>query len=129
MDFVQITSPPLTPQFGQFVQLFFRRRIQDLKVSLGLKILFILYDILHIYNLKNSFKLLAFWSKIDSFYWPNIAKGTTDLRVEFMSQVLIQILIKFRISLASKSQTNISISTKLNLKLLTKPSFRILTKN
>ena len=43
----------------------------------------------------------------------NIAKGTTDPRVEFClpkSQVLTQILIKFQ---NSKSQPNISISTKL----------------
>ena len=62
----------------------------------------------------------------------NIAKGTTDPRVEFISQVITQILIKqfqnFDKALTSKSQPNISISTKLKLKILAKPSLRILTK-
>ena len=67
----------------------------------------------------------------------NIAKGTTDPRVEFISQVhssqftnLDQITIsEYRLSaLTSKSQPNISISTKSKVKILTKPSFRILTK-
>ena len=44
LDFVQITFP----QFGQLVQLFSDVEIQDLKVSLGLKILYILYK----FNLK-----------------------------------------------------------------------------
>ena len=49
----------------------------------------------------------------------NIAKGTMDPRVEFISQVFAQILIKFQIqnlelALTSKSQPNISISTKCN---------------
>ena len=39
LDFGQITSP--FPQFGQLVQLYSDVDIQDLKVSLGLKILFI----------------------------------------------------------------------------------------
>ena len=48
----------------------------------------------------------------------NIAKGTTDPRVEFISQVLTQILIKFQFqnldeAKTSKSQPNISIWTKL----------------
>ena len=59
----------------------------------------------------------------------NIAKGTTDPRVEFISQVITQILIKqiqnFVSASTSKSQQNISISTKL--KILAKSSFRILT--
>ena len=51
----------------------------------------------------------------------NIAKGTTDPRVEFISQVFTQILIKFQFqnlnsALTSKSQQNISILTKLKLK-------------
>ena len=62
----------------------------------------------------------------------NIAKGTMDPRVEFISQVQTQILIKqfqnFDQALTSKSQPNISISTKLKLKILAKPSFIILTK-
>ena len=52
----------------------------------------------------------------------NIAKGTTDPRVEFISQIITQILIKHLQNLdqapTSKSQPNISISTKLNLKNL-----------
>ena len=56
LDFVQIT--PFS-QFGQLVQLFFSNvKIQDLKVSLKLKILYMLY----IYNLNSlKFKLSAFW--------------------------------------------------------------------
>ena len=50
----------------------------------------------------------------------NIAKGTTDLRVEFISQLLTQILIKFHLQnleqvSTSKSQPNISNSTKLTI--------------
>ena len=37
--------------FGQLLQLFSQVKIQDLKVSLGLKILYIHYNILYIYNL------------------------------------------------------------------------------
>ena len=52
-----------SPPFGQLVQLFF----QDLKISLGLKILCKLYIVLCVYIciLKNSLKLklLAFWKK------------------------------------------------------------------
>ena len=48
----------------------------------------------------------------------NIAKGTTDPRIEFLSQVQKQILIKFHFqnldqASVSKSQSNIIISTKL----------------
>ena len=46
-------SPPW-PQFGQLGPLFSEVEIQDLKVSLELRILYILYDILYICNLKNS---------------------------------------------------------------------------
>ena len=63
------------------------------------------------------------------FWILNIAKGTKDPRVEFISQVITQILIKqiqnFDWALTSKSQQNISISTKL--KILAKSTFRILT--
>ena len=54
----------------------------------------------------------------------NIAKGTTDPRVEFclpkFKQVQTQILIKFHLqnldqALTSKSQSNISISNKLQI--------------
>ena len=46
--------PPPWPQFGQLGPLFSEVEIQDLKVSLELKILYMLYDILYICNLKNS---------------------------------------------------------------------------
>ena len=46
--------PPPWPQFGQLGPLFSEVEIQDLKVSLELKILYILYNILYICNLKNS---------------------------------------------------------------------------
>ena len=57
--------------------------------------------------------------------YKNIAKGTTDPRVEFISQVQTKILIKLHLqnldqASTSKSQPNISI--------LTGPSFRISTK-
>ena len=50
----------------------------------------------------------------------NMAKGTTDPRVEFISQVQIQILIKFHLknldqASTTKSQPNVSLS--INLKL------------
>ena len=62
--FVQITSPP-SPQFVKLVQFFSDVEIQDLKDSLGLKILYVLYIILYIYNFKNSLKikLWPFWKK------------------------------------------------------------------
>ena len=47
-------SPPPWPQFGQLGPLFSEVEIQDLKVGLELKILYILYNILYICNLKNS---------------------------------------------------------------------------
>ena len=53
----------------------------------------------------------------------NIAKGTTDPKVEFLSQVQTQILIKFHLqnldqASSSKSQPNISLSIKLELQNL-----------
>ena len=53
----------------------------------------------------------------------NIAKGTTDPRVKFISQVQTQILIKFHLqnlnyASTSKSQPNISLSIKLKLQNL-----------
>ena len=62
----------------------------------------------------------------------NIAKGTTDPRVEFISQFLTQILIIFHLhnldqAATSKSHPNISISTKLELQNLDQT--RISTKN
>ena len=53
---------------------------------------------------------------------PNIAKGATDPRVEFLSQVLTHILIKFRIS-----SKHLLLNIKLTLKILTKLRLRILT--
>ena len=55
---------PPPPHFGQLVQLFSDVEIQDLKDSLGLKMLHVYYR-LFIDNLKNSlkFKLLVFWKK------------------------------------------------------------------
>ena len=55
----------------------------------------------------------------------NIAKGTTDPRIEFISQVLTQILIKFLLknlhqALTSKSQPNMNISSKVKLKNIDK---------
>ena len=68
----------------------------------------------------------------------NIAKGTTDPRVEFILQDHSAEPTKleyynFQISiinqaLTSKSQPNISILTKSKVRILTKPRFRILTK-
>ena len=59
----------------------------------------------------------------DAHIFTNIAKGTTDPRVEFLSQVLTHILIKYNLqnlhqASNSKSQPNISISTKLKLQNL-----------
>ena len=64
----------------------------------------------------------------------NIAKGTADPRVEFISQdhsskfTNLEHITISASRLTSKSQPNISISTKYKVKILTKPSFRILTK-
>ena len=59
------------------------------------------------------------------FKTKNIAKGTTDPRVGFLSQVQKQILIKFHLqnldqASTSKSQPNISLSIKLKLQNLDK---------
>ena len=61
LDFVRLWPTPLSPIWTTFTT-FSDVEIQDLKVSLGLKILYILYDI---YNLKRNLKftLLAFWRK------------------------------------------------------------------
>ena len=47
---------PPSPQFGQLVQLFSDVEIQYLNDSLGLKILYVLFIILYMYNLKNILK-------------------------------------------------------------------------
>ena len=49
-----LNPPPPSPQFGQLGPLFSDVKIQDLKVSLELRILYVLYNILYICNLKNS---------------------------------------------------------------------------
>ena len=64
----------------------------------------------------------------------NIAKGTTDPRVEFISQFLTQILIIFhlhnlhQVSTSKPNMNNWTSLLKLNFKILTTPSFRISTK-
>ena len=47
-------TPPPDPNSGNLVLFFSEVKIQDLKVSLELKLLYILYNILYICNLKNS---------------------------------------------------------------------------
>ena len=62
----------------------------------------------------------------------NIAKGTTDLRVEFISQDHSSQLTNLEQYTISESRLSIdfkiSIPTKYKVKILTKPSFRIVTK-
>ena len=53
-NYLKQKNPPHWPQFGQLGHLFSEVEIQDLKVSLELRILYILYNILYICNLKNS---------------------------------------------------------------------------
>ena len=67
------------------------------------------------------------------FTTKNIAKGTTDPRVEFISQVQTQIFIKFHLqNLDSASTRNLNQTSvsplNLKFKILTQPSFRISTK-
>ena len=59
-----------SPQLGQLVQLFSDDKIQDLKVSLGPKILYILC----ILNLKKQLKvqIIIILEEIDFFYWPKM---------------------------------------------------------
>merc|ERR1712223_707021 len=76
------------------------------------------------------YAFLALFGPLYSLFGPfltlfneNIAKGTTDPRVEFLSQVQTQILIKFYLqnldqASSSKSQPNISLSIKLELQNL-----------
>ena len=72
LDFVQITSPPPpSRKFGQLVTLFSDVKIQDLKVSLDLKILYILYNMLYIYNLNKKqlkIQIIGILEGVDSFY-------------------------------------------------------------
>ena len=65
-----------------------------------------------------SFTFEWFWCLIKLVANTNIANGTTDPRVEFISQVQTQIWIKFYLqnldqASTSKSQPNISLSIKL----------------
>ena len=64
-------TPPSSPKLGQRVQLFSEVGIQDLKDSLGLKMLYVLYIIIpYIYNLKKQFKvqIIGILDERDSFY-------------------------------------------------------------
>ena len=81
---------------------------------------------------------LNYWHspKLGVLTHKNIAKGTTDPRIEFglpklllkvISQVLTQILFKFQLqnldqASTSKSEPNISLSIKLKLQNLDQPS-------
>ena len=71
---------------------------------------------------------------LQRFLNKNIAKDTTDPRVEFISQdhssQILNILHFQNLdqALTSKSQPNISISTKSKVRILTKPNFGMLTK-
>ena len=67
---LELHNPPPLPQFGQLGPFFSEVKIQDLKVSLELKILYILYDILYICNLKKQLKVqyIGIFEEIDSFY-------------------------------------------------------------
>ena len=56
LDFVQITSPPQFPPIWTTCSTFSNLKIQDLKVSLELQILYILYNILYIQP-KKQFKV------------------------------------------------------------------------
>ena len=59
-------TPPSSLQFGQLVQLFFDVEIQDLKVSLGLKILYTLYNTPTKKQLK--VQIIGILEQIDSLY-------------------------------------------------------------
>ena len=64
-----LSELPPSPPFGQLVQLFSDVEIQDSKVSLGLKILCVLYIILHIYNPKEQItvQIIGILGEIDFF--------------------------------------------------------------
>ena len=60
--------PPMTPIRATWSS-FLEVEIQDLKVSLELTILYILYNLLYICNLKNStVQYIGIFEEIDSFY-------------------------------------------------------------
>ena len=65
----QHLHPPAL-KFWQLLQFFSDVEIQDLKVGLGLKILYILYKIQYIYNLKKQInvQIIGILKEIDSFY-------------------------------------------------------------
>ena len=62
-------TPPITPIRATW-SFFSEVKIQDLKVSLELRILYILYNILYICNLKKQLKVqyIGIFEEIDSFY-------------------------------------------------------------
>ena len=64
--------PPLSPKFGQLVQLFSDVEIQDLEVRL--KILYILHNLLYTYNLMKQIKvqIVGALEDIDSSYGPKM---------------------------------------------------------
>ena len=81
--------------------------------------------IIKLLQLKHSVVVFRELKITSSVSYANIAKGITDPRVEFISQVQTQILIKFHLknldqASTSKYQPNISISTKLKLENLDK---------
>ena len=65
---------PPSPQFGHLVQFFSNVKIQNLKVSLGLKLLYIHDDILYIQPKKKQFKVqtIGILEEKDSYYWPKM---------------------------------------------------------
>ena len=64
--------PPMTPIRATWSS-FSEVEIQDLKVSLELKILYILYNILYICNLKTvKVQYIGIFEEIDSLYWPKM---------------------------------------------------------
>ena len=76
-----------------------------------------------IYNVERKYFKSTFSGRRKESIIKNIANGTTDPRVEFISQVQTQILIKFDLqnldqASTSKSQPNISLSIKLKLQNL-----------
>ena len=87
---------------------------------------------IHVTHPKELYKTYETWEfasySVDRSLVLNIAKGTTDPRVEFVSQVPTQILIKFHLlnlvqTSTKKSQPN--ISTKLKLQLSSRISTKI----
>ena len=62
---------PPPPNFHNLYNFFSDVKIQDLKVSLDLKILYILYNMLYIYNLNKKqlkIQIIGILEGVDSFY-------------------------------------------------------------